>query len=41
VVHAGTYKELLENKRVDHRQYLSGERFIAVPDHVARVTARN
>jgi excinuclease ABC subunit A len=31
VVHAGTYKELLENKESITGQYLSGERFIAVP----------
>jgi len=30
-VHAGTYKELLENKESITGQYLSGERFIAVP----------
>ena len=31
VVHAGTYKELLENKDSITGKYLSGERFIAVP----------
>jgi excinuclease ABC subunit A len=31
VVHAGTYKELLENKESITGKYLSGERFIAVP----------
>jgi excinuclease ABC subunit A len=31
VVHAGTYKELLENEASITGQYLSGERFIAVP----------
>ena len=31
VVHAGTYKELLENKDSVTGKYLSGERYIAVP----------
>jgi excinuclease ABC subunit A len=31
VVHAGTYKELLENKESITGKYLSGERYIAVP----------
>jgi len=41
VVHAGTYKELLENTESLTGQYLSGEKSIPIPPRDAAATGRN